>query len=302
MKVLSDRNLAHIVTWTPSGKSFVILKPKAFTEEVLPEHFKSAKFSSFTRKLHRWGFMRHYRGEEAGAYYHDEFQRGRLDMVEKMSCHRAPSSSMGLSVNHHHNETTEMTKDVSATKANDRPVIGPSRIVSASNAFSLPSTPLHDPLRAPAGFSMFSSLKKGRPILQQGSPCLSTAYQRPFGFGPGFPSISSSIASPSPISPTQSNALVAAEINAAIELEVSRRLQERIQQAASQFVVSRSPTIRPTSSADNDSSAALRAKLFQLRQQKEQLERLGMSGCFVSMPSRGLPPAQAQNIQGAKTA
>ena len=88
MKVLSDRRFSHIITWMPSGKSFTIVKPKAFVAEILPGHFKSAKYSSFTRKLHRWGFMRHYRGDESGAFYHEEFQRGRLDLVEKMTCHK----------------------------------------------------------------------------------------------------------------------------------------------------------------------------------------------------------------------
>lgn len=86
MKVLSSKEFSHIISWLPSGKSFVILKPKLFTLQILPGHFKSAKYSSFTRKLHRWGFMRHYRGEEAGAFFHEDFQRGCLDLVEKMTC------------------------------------------------------------------------------------------------------------------------------------------------------------------------------------------------------------------------
>ena len=93
MKVLSDKNNAHIITWMPSGKSFSILKPKLFVAEILPDAFKTAKYSSFTRKLHRWGFMRHYRGEEAGAFYHKDFQRGRLELVEQMTCHKAEPQS-----------------------------------------------------------------------------------------------------------------------------------------------------------------------------------------------------------------
>lgn len=88
MKVLSCKEYNHIINWMPSGKSFSIKKPKLFTAQILPEHFKSAKYSSFTRKLHRWGFMRHYRGEEAGAFFHEEFQRDRLDLVEKMTCYK----------------------------------------------------------------------------------------------------------------------------------------------------------------------------------------------------------------------
>lgn len=86
MKVLSNKEFADIVAWTPTGKAFNILQPKVFTANILPEHFKQAKYSSFTRKLHRWGFMRHYRGPEAGAFFHKNFRRGRLDLVEKMTC------------------------------------------------------------------------------------------------------------------------------------------------------------------------------------------------------------------------
>jgi HSF-type DNA-binding len=86
MKVLSDPKFAHIIEWLPSGKSFVIHKPKVFATDVLPTHFKSAKYSSFTRKLHRWGFVRHFRGGESGAFFHDDFQKGRLDLAEAMTC------------------------------------------------------------------------------------------------------------------------------------------------------------------------------------------------------------------------
>lgn len=83
----------------PSGKAFNIIKPKAFAAEILPTHFKTAKYSSFTRKLHRWGFMRQYRGDEAGAFYHKDFQKGRLDLVEKMSCYKQPETKPAAPVN-----------------------------------------------------------------------------------------------------------------------------------------------------------------------------------------------------------
>eukprot|EP00529_Nitzschia_sp_RCC80_P020810 CAMPEP_0113473170 /NCGR_PEP_ID=MMETSP0014_2-20120614/17903_1 /TAXON_ID=2857 /ORGANISM="Nitzschia sp." /LENGTH=396 /DNA_ID=CAMNT_0000365923 /DNA_START=532 /DNA_END=1722 /DNA_ORIENTATION=+ /assembly_acc=CAM_ASM_000159 len=311
MKVLSDRNLSHIVAWTPSGRSFVILKPKLFAEEILPEHFKSAKFSSFTRKLHRWGFMRHYRGEEAGAYYHDEFQRGRLDMVEKMSCHKAPpTGSLPISFDNVVKMPNAKTTVAAAASASE-PLPSKSTSQPGSNEATLPIP--STPLQAPARFSIFAALKKDHaaPVLQA-SPRLPVAdYQHPLGFGAGLPPVSQSAAAAVPVPPA-TNALVAAEINAAIELEVSRRLQERINQAASQFAVARSPNMGHVATASgldtsnrpslNDSSAALRMKLLQLRQQKEQMERMAMSGGFAVMPARGLPPAQARNVQGAKTA
>jgi hypothetical protein len=86
MEVLSRKEYADIITWTPSGKAFNVINRKEFMARILPTHFKGTKYSSFTRKLHRWGFTRHYRGEEAGAYHHKYFQKDRLELVEKMTC------------------------------------------------------------------------------------------------------------------------------------------------------------------------------------------------------------------------
>ena len=93
MKVLSTKRYNHIISWTPDGKSFSILRPKAFATEILPNYFKEAKYSSFTRKLHRWGFQRHLRGSETGAFFHKHFQRDRLDLLDLMSCHRPRETS-----------------------------------------------------------------------------------------------------------------------------------------------------------------------------------------------------------------
>lgn len=106
MKVLSQKEYTDIITWLPDGKSFTIIRPKSFVTEILPGFFKSSKYSSFTRKLHRWGFQRHLRGEDAGAFFHKHFIRGRLDLVDKMTCHKDDGSSMDMqracvpSVNH----------------------------------------------------------------------------------------------------------------------------------------------------------------------------------------------------------
>lgn len=83
LEVLSQKKYAHIIGWMPNGKSFVILRPKAFCNEVLPQHFKSAQYASFTRKLTRWGFTRCDDG--TSEFYHPHFRRGRMDLAEKMT-------------------------------------------------------------------------------------------------------------------------------------------------------------------------------------------------------------------------
>jgi hypothetical protein len=70
MAVLDNDQMSDIVTWLPHGKGFIILQKKRFASEVMPLYFKHSKFTSFTRKLNRWGFTRVTRGPESGAYYH----------------------------------------------------------------------------------------------------------------------------------------------------------------------------------------------------------------------------------------
>lgn len=184
MKVLSCKEYTDIITWMPSGKSFTIVNPKAFVAQILPHHFKSAKYSSFTRKLHRWGFMRHYRGEEAGAFFHKNFQKGRLDLVEKMSC----------------NKTDVPKTSVSMASQRKVEVASPASLSKMDEVASRPSD--------------FSS----RPVLQMQAPMqapspsqhlLQSAFTRPIA------------------QPQMHNF----DLDAAIELEVARRLKERIHAA-----------------------------------------------------------------------
>jgi hypothetical protein len=60
LAILNDAALADVVTWLPHGRSFVIIRPDVFAENVMPQYFPSAdartssKYPSFTRKLNRW--------------------------------------------------------------------------------------------------------------------------------------------------------------------------------------------------------------------------------------------------------
>jgi len=86
MEVLSDPKVSSTITWLPHGKGFVILQKRKFACEVMPLYFKHSKFTSFTRKLNRWGFSRVSRGPEMGAYYHKFFQRGNYLLCMQMHC------------------------------------------------------------------------------------------------------------------------------------------------------------------------------------------------------------------------
>eukprot|EP00579_Thalassiosira_antarctica_P005667 CAMPEP_0201880834 /NCGR_PEP_ID=MMETSP0902-20130614/11315_1 /ASSEMBLY_ACC=CAM_ASM_000551 /TAXON_ID=420261 /ORGANISM="Thalassiosira antarctica, Strain CCMP982" /LENGTH=659 /DNA_ID=CAMNT_0048408915 /DNA_START=177 /DNA_END=2156 /DNA_ORIENTATION=+ len=96
MEVLSDPEIANIITWLPDGKGFIILQKRKFALDVMPHYFKHSKFTSFTRKLNRWGFSRVSRGPEMGAYYHKLFQRGNYLLCMRMYSHSTHKSSASL--------------------------------------------------------------------------------------------------------------------------------------------------------------------------------------------------------------
>ncbi|KAK1740293.1 heat shock factor family protein [Skeletonema marinoi] len=56
--ILTNPNLNDIVAWAPHGRSWTILKPRAFEVRILPKYFEHSKFSSFVRQANGWGFRR----------------------------------------------------------------------------------------------------------------------------------------------------------------------------------------------------------------------------------------------------
>jgi hypothetical protein len=87
MEILDNENYADIIAWLPHGRGFVIFRKKAFELKILPKHFhKQSKFSSFTRKLNRWSYVRVTSGPETGSYYNEFFRRDGHRLCMQMSC------------------------------------------------------------------------------------------------------------------------------------------------------------------------------------------------------------------------
>lgn len=86
MAILSNEEHAKIIAWLSNGESFCIYNKKEFTESVLPRYFKKSKFASFTRKLHRWQFIRISKGPKIGTYHHHLFKRDNVELCTKMTC------------------------------------------------------------------------------------------------------------------------------------------------------------------------------------------------------------------------
>jgi hypothetical protein len=76
--------LSDIVKWSTTGDSFVILKPKEFTKSLLPQYFRTHKFSSFQRQINAYGFTKlnlYACQDDYHVYYHKHFLRGNIDRL-----------------------------------------------------------------------------------------------------------------------------------------------------------------------------------------------------------------------------
>uniref|UniRef100_A0A7S1BSD1 HSF-type DNA-binding domain-containing protein n=1 Tax=Corethron hystrix TaxID=216773 RepID=A0A7S1BSD1_9STRA len=82
--VALSRDLADVISWRPHGRAFVVHQPHRFVRDVLPRYFRQSKLTSFQRQLCIYGFRRITRGEDAGAYYHECFLRGRRALCVRM--------------------------------------------------------------------------------------------------------------------------------------------------------------------------------------------------------------------------
>jgi len=100
MEIISDRNLSDIISWLPHGHSFVVVRPDIFTAKVLPKYLppidarSSTKYSSFTRKLNRWGFRQATKGPDSGAFHHPLFRRDNPELCLQMECKKTKDYQM----------------------------------------------------------------------------------------------------------------------------------------------------------------------------------------------------------------
>mmetsp|Transcript_41559 Transcript_41559/g.60818 ORF Transcript_41559/g.60818 Transcript_41559/m.60818 type:complete len:652 (+) Transcript_41559:255-2210(+) len=83
-RILSNPEFRDIITWLPHGRSWRVLKPKAFEERVIPLYFRHAKYASFMRQVNGWGFKRITQGPDHNSYYHELFLRGLPHLCLKM--------------------------------------------------------------------------------------------------------------------------------------------------------------------------------------------------------------------------
>ena len=87
MDMLSSESLTNssIVSWLPHGRAFIVRKPKEFSEHIMHKYFRQTKITSFQRQLNLYGFRRLTQGPDTGAYYHEMFLRGRMQLAARMT-------------------------------------------------------------------------------------------------------------------------------------------------------------------------------------------------------------------------
>ena len=82
---IEQDGFAHVISWQPHGRAFIVHKHKEFVDIIMPRYFRQSKISSFQRQLNLYGFCRLTRGRDKGAYYHELFLRGRLFLCRRMT-------------------------------------------------------------------------------------------------------------------------------------------------------------------------------------------------------------------------
>jgi len=83
-RILSNPDYSDFISWLPHGRSWRVLKPKAFEEKIVPRYFRHTKYASFMRQVNGWGFKRMTQGPDHNSYYHELFLRGLPHLCYKM--------------------------------------------------------------------------------------------------------------------------------------------------------------------------------------------------------------------------
>jgi len=81
VKMLQMKQSNGVVEWILDGRAFVILDLTVFETDILPVYFGKCKFTSFKRKLNRWGFRF---DRSTKSYYHPHFVRHEPDLMQQM--------------------------------------------------------------------------------------------------------------------------------------------------------------------------------------------------------------------------
>ncbi|GAX18813.1 hypothetical protein FisN_26Hh114 [Fistulifera solaris] len=120
-EVIETPGYEDAIYWSEDGKSFRVI-PKTFTEKVLDRHMKGTKFSSFFRRLIRWGFERVVLDEfpmDAFVFRHEMFQRGQASLLRTLSPYHVSRGKRANTAQQSGSKTKKATAKNSATITHD---------------------------------------------------------------------------------------------------------------------------------------------------------------------------------------
>jgi hypothetical protein len=100
--LLQENNDPEIVSWTSEGDSILIKDAVSFQEKILPAAFGHSNFHSFVRQLNMYNFRKKKIDSVGCAYFHPCFQRGRHDLLEKISRKKVQRKMRTIAVKEKH--------------------------------------------------------------------------------------------------------------------------------------------------------------------------------------------------------